>query len=126
MGPESDVVTGNAPAEISLHFRVAEGLHVNSHEPREKFLQPTRLAVLEDGEVTVGKVDFPPGEDYAFSFDPTNKLSVYSGDFSLVAHVMAKPGEHTLHAVLHYQACDHAACYPPKNLDFDVLIDAKR
>ena len=64
----------------------------------------------------------------SFAFDPNQKLSVYSGDFSVKAVVVAPPsantGSYTVHADLKYQACDNNACYPPKTvpLAFDVKV----
>jgi len=39
--------------------------------------------------------------------------------------VVAAAGEHALDASLRYQACDNAACYPPRNLPVKVLFTAK-
>jgi hypothetical protein len=39
--------------------------------------------------------------------------------------VVATAGEHTIEGALHYQACDTAACYPPKNLPVQVAFTAK-
>jgi hypothetical protein len=62
---------------------------------------------------------------YSFSFDPTEKLDVYAGDFTMKLPVVAAAGEHTVSGVLRYQACDNAACYPPKTLPVQVLFTAK-
>src|ERR1700679_4029157 len=32
---------------VNLHFRVADGLHINAHAPHDKTLIATRLAVIE-------------------------------------------------------------------------------
>jgi len=34
------------------------------------------------------------------------------------------PGKYVMHGVLRYQACDNAACYPPKTVpvSFDVKV----
>ena len=34
--------------------------------------------------------------------------------FAVKVPVVAAAGEHTVAGSLRYQACDHAACYPPK------------
>jgi hypothetical protein len=33
-----------------------------------------------------------------------------------------KPGEGTLNGVLRYQACDNAACFPPRTLPVRVAV----
>jgi len=79
-------------------------------------------------DIVVGKISYPPGQDMSFPFSPDEKLSVYSGDF-LVAVVVRPlhtviPGKYMLHGKLRYQACDKAACYPPKELpvEFEVKV----
>jgi hypothetical protein len=124
LGPEKATVVAAKPSTVTLNFRIADGFHVNSHKPLAKFLIATQLIVVEGQGVRIANVDFPPGQPYAFSFDPSNKLDVYSGDFAVTAHVTAAPGEHVLHAALRYQACDHAACYPPKMLPVVVTLTA--
>ena len=91
--------------QIDLHFRVANGLHINSHEPLDKSLIPARLAVVEAPGLNVTAVDFPPGTAYALRL-LQEKLSVYTGEFVLHAHLTAQPGEHVLEGGLRYQACD--------------------
>lgn len=123
--PEQVTVPARQSTAVDLHFRVADGLHINSHTPREKSFIPTNLAVIEGNGVKVAAVDFPPGTDYALSFSPNEKLSVYTGDFVLKAHLTAQPGEHLLQGALRYQACNSNSCYPPKTIPVAVSVIAK-
>lgn len=123
--PEQVTVTAGKPSMIELHFRVNNGLHINSHTPREKSLIATRLLVEEPAGVNVASVDFPPGEDYAPAFSPQDKLSVYTGEFVLRAHLTAQRGEHLVQAELRYQACDANSCYPPKMAPVAVSVVAR-
>jgi hypothetical protein len=64
----------------------------------------------------------------SFPFDPDEKLNVYTGEFQV--NVLVRPlhsvqaGKYVVRGTLKYQACDNAACYPPKQLpiSFDVKI----
>jgi len=123
--PEQVTIPAGKLAAVDLHFRVADGLHINSHTPREKSLIPTNLAVVEQDGFKVSAVDFPPGADYSFAFDPTQKLSVYTGDFVLRAHLTAPSGEHLLQGVLRYQACNSNSCFPPKTIPVAVDVIGK-
>lgn len=125
LGPESQAVVAGKISPLQLRFRIAEDFHINSHQPKSSFLLPTRLLAIDMPGMSTRAVDFPPGEQYAFSFDPKTKLDVYSGEFTLQAHVLAERGDQTFHAVLRYQACDHAACYPPKELPLEVTVQAR-
>ena len=123
--PEQITVTAGKTTEVDLHFRVADGLHINSHTPREKSLIPTSLAVAETSALKITGVDFPAGVDYAFAFEPNQKLSVYTGDFTLKAHLSAPAGSYMLEGLLRYQACDSRSCYPPKTVPVAVNVIAQ-
>ncbi|HLH35502.1 MAG TPA: protein-disulfide reductase DsbD domain-containing protein [Alloacidobacterium sp.] len=123
--PEQVSVTAGKPSVVELHFRVNNGLHINSHTPRAKSLIPTQLMVEEPAGVNVAGVDFPAGTDYSPAFSPNDKLSVYTGEFVLRAHVTAQRGDHLIQAALRYQACDANSCYPPKTAPVAVSIVAK-
>ena len=125
LSPEKVTVPARHGAQIDLHFRVADGLHINSHAPTDKSLIPARLAVVEVQGLNVTAVDFPPGTEYAPQFAPREKLSVYTGEFILHAHLTAQPGEHVLAGALRYQACDANACRPPNSIPVSVTVVAQ-
>ena len=125
VGPEQIEVAARQPQEVELHFRVAQGLHINSHAPHSKNLIPTQLMVADEGGLNTTAVDFPPGTDTSFSFAPTEKLSVYTGDVLLRAHLTATRGSHLLQGALRFQACDANACMPPRKIPVAVSVLAK-
>jgi hypothetical protein len=121
---EQSVVAGKRSV-LELHFRVVDGFHVNSHTPKSELLIPTQIALQQAPGVKADAVEYPAGTSYSFSFDPTEKLDVYSGVFTVKVPVVATAGAHTIDGSLRYQACDHAACYPPKSLPLQVVFTAK-
>lgn len=123
--PEQITIPAKKASPVELHFRVADGMHINSHQPHSKLLIPTNFIVAERPGVSVSTVDFPAGADYSFSFSPNEKLSVYAGEFVLKATVTAQAGQHLLEAGLRYQACDSNSCYPPKTIPVALNISAK-
>ncbi|MGD0628297.1 MAG: hypothetical protein ABR987_03035 [Terracidiphilus sp.] len=38
MYPEQVTVAAGKPSGVALHFRIAQGLHINSHTPKDEFL----------------------------------------------------------------------------------------
>jgi hypothetical protein len=122
---EGQSIPANSAGTVKLHFRVDSGYHINSHVPKSDMLIPTKILVEDMNGATVSEVTFPDGTPYAFAFEPKQKLDVYTGDVTLTAHVKAAPGNYTLRAALHYQACDQAACYPPKTLALEQPFTAK-
>ncbi len=122
---EPQTVKSGKRSVVELHFRVVEGFHVNSHTPKSELLIPTKITLQPAAGVNAEDVQYPAGTAYSFSFDPGEKLDVYSGPFTLKLPVVAEAGSHTVDGTLRYQACDNAACYPPKSLPVQVIFTAK-
>jgi DsbC/DsbD-like thiol-disulfide interchange protein len=122
---EQQNVAAGKRSVLELHFRVVEGFHVNSHTPKSELLIPTQITLQPAAGVKADAVQYPAGTSYSFSFDPTEKLDVYSGAFTVKLPVVADAGTHTVDGTLRYQACDHAACYPPRSLPVQVIFTAK-
>jgi hypothetical protein len=123
--PEQVTVAAGKDSVIDLHFKIDQGMHINSHAPREKGLIATRLIVAEGPGMKVGPVEFPAGTDYALAAMPNDKLSVYSGEFVVHAHIQAKAGQHMFEGALRYQACDTNSCYPPREAPIAVDVIAR-
>jgi hypothetical protein len=117
-----------AATPVELHFRVGAGFHVNSNTPTEEFLIPTVLMLEAPTDIIVGRVIYPEGKLMTFPFAPDQKLSVYAGEFSVSVSVRplagVLPSNYAIRGGLRYQACDNAACYPPKRLplEFNVKV----
>ena len=113
---------------VELRFHVGSGFHINSNQPAADYLIPTTLKLDVPTDIVVGKITYPPGEEMSFAFAPDEKLSVYSGEFDLSVQVRplasVLPGKYEIRGRLKYQACDKAACYPPKQLlvNFEVKV----
>ena len=120
--PEQVTVEAGKPAVVKLHFRVAEGLHINSHAPKEDFLIPTTLEFPDGNGVKLERAEYPVGGEFAFPDDPKSKLSVYVGEFAIDAHIRAEKGNHLVEAKLHYQACNNAQCLPPRTTTVAVDV----
>jgi cytochrome c biogenesis DsbD-like protein len=114
--------------KVELNFRVAHGFHINSNAPKSEFLIPTKLTMDVPTDITLGKTDYPAGQDLSFPFQPDEALNVYTGDFAITLTVhplhSVVPGKYVMHGMLRYQACDNAQCFPPKTLpvSFEVKV----
>jgi hypothetical protein len=129
MSPAPTVaVTRGKANTVSLRFHVGAGFHVNSNHPKSEFLIPTALKLNAPTDIMIGGVSYPPGEEMSFAFAPDDKLSVFTGDFPVTVEVRplagVLPARYMIHGELRYQACDNAACYPPKKLpvQFEVKV----
>jgi cytochrome c biogenesis DsbD-like protein len=120
-----------ASTGVEMDFRIGSEFHINSHQPKADYLIPTVLKLNAPEQISVADLKYPAGEEMAFAFSPNEKLSVYSGDFSinavLKAPANAAAGSYPVKGELRFQACDHSACYPPRSIpvQFQVTVVKK-
>ena len=123
--PLTTVIRGKG-TDVELRFHVGSGFHINSNKPAADYLIPTILKLDVPTDIVVGKITYPRGEEMSFAFAPDEKLSVYSGEFNLLVQVRPLasmlPGKYEIRGRLRYQACDKAACFPPKQLPVDFAV----
>jgi hypothetical protein len=123
--PEQMNVQAGKVTKVLLHFRVASGLHINSHTPHDEFLIPTVFSILEGKGVRLESTAYPKGSDVTLSADPKTKLNVYTGEFTIEAQILAEQGNHLLEAKLRFQACDQSQCMPPKTIPVAIDVIGK-
>ncbi len=123
--PEQVTIHAGKPSLVDLHFRVAPGLHINSHNPSEKFLIATTFSIDSSQGVELSAAGFPPGESMTLASDPSTRLSVYTGEFVIHAQIVAASGNHLAQGKLHYQACDRNQCMPPKSIAVPIDVIAQ-
>jgi hypothetical protein len=123
--PEQVTVAAGKVSDVTLHFRVADGYHINSHTPREEFLIPTTFSIPDGAGVRLDKAVYPAGTDFTLPLDPTNKLSVYYYEFTIQARIVADAGSLLVEGKLHFQACDKSVCLPPKTIPVAFNVTGK-
>ena len=123
--PEQVSVPAGKPSPVMLHFRIQQNLHINSHTPRADFLIPTVFSVPETSGVKLANATYPAGADFALPSDPDQKLSVYTGEFTIQAKIVSTPGNHLVEAKLRYQACDQTQCLPSKTITVPIDVIGK-
>jgi len=123
--PEQIALPAGKAAVVALHFRIAPGLHINSHSPKDEFLIPTTLTIPEGSGVRLEEAKYPPGADFTMPADPGTRLNVYTGEFVIEARLAAAAGDHLVEAKLRYQACDQNACMPPRTITAAIDVVGK-
>lgn len=121
---DSIELTANKPQDVELRFRVEPGFHINSHKPKDELLLPTELK-LDSGPLHTIVEQYPAGSRFHLAVGEGEDLDVYQGEFRVALRVEAPKGSSTLTGSLHYQACDTAACFPPKTLPFQIAVTAR-
>ena len=123
--PEQVTLAAGKASDVELHFRVAPGLHINSHAPKDEFLIPTTFSIPEGGGVRLEVADYPAGAEFTLPLDPDTRLSVYTGEFTIHARIVAAAGNHLVEAKLRFQACDKSVCLPPKTIPVAIDVIGK-
>jgi hypothetical protein len=102
-------------ASLTLHVRLPEDVHVQAHEPRDPSLIPTVLTVEAPPGTTVEAVRYPPPAELTQA-GRRESLAVLGPEFDIdvrLAVPATASGTVTVPAVLRYQACNAAVCFPP-------------
>jgi DsbC/DsbD-like thiol-disulfide interchange protein len=123
--PEQVTVAAGKATPVALHFRIKQGLHINSHAPKDEFLIPTVLSIPESSGVRLESATYPAGTEFALPVEPGTKLIVYTGEFAIQTRIVAQAGDHMVEAKLRYQACDDNACLPPKTITVPIDVVGK-
>jgi hypothetical protein len=118
-------VEAGKPVVVELRFQVEQGFHINSHAPKDELLIPTVLKLESGGGVKVVAEDYQPGSAFRLQVGAGETLDVYQGEFRVTVRLVAPRGASTLTGSLRYQACDNAACFPPKTLPVRVAVTGK-
>jgi hypothetical protein len=123
--PEEVHVPAGKPTAVALHFRVKEGMHINSHTPHDEFLIPTTFSIPPSEGVRLDSENYPAGSDISLPSAPKMKLNVYSAEFAVDAKMVATPGNHLVQGKLHFQACNMSQCLPPQTITAAIDVIAQ-
>jgi hypothetical protein len=125
MYPEQVTVAAGKASDVALHFSIGQGLHINSHTPKDEFLIPTTFSIPDGMGLRLVGASYPAGTEFTLPADPQTKLSVYTGEFVIQARIVAEAGNHLVEAKLHFQACDNNICLPPKTIPVAIDVIGK-
>jgi hypothetical protein len=112
-----------ASVQAKIPMTVRSGYHVNSNKPTDEYLIPLKITWKSTGALEAGELTYPKAnlEKYEFSEKP---LSVYTGNFDVIAHFKvaanAPAGPGVAVGQLRYQACNDRACFPPKTVEISL------
>jgi hypothetical protein len=104
--------------ELLIRLDVKPPYHIQANDAAPG-LFPTTIAVggIESAEVL--SVEYPPGEERAFSF-AQSPVRVYQGGETIRIRFDREPAESRILIRLYYQACDESACLPKITKQFEL------
>jgi hypothetical protein len=123
--PEQVTVAAGKSTPVALHFRIAPGMHINSHKPSDEFLIPTVFSIPDSEGVKLDAATYPGGDMIVLPSDPKTKLNVYTGEFIIQAKLISPAGNHLVQGKLRYQACNDSQCLPPKTITVPIDVIGK-
>ncbi len=110
---------------IAVRAAVRDGWHINSHEPLDKFLIPSRLEITApEGIVVLGVLYPEPSFEKLEVSD--SKMSLFHGVVIFGAEIRIEkntlPGEYEIKGVLEYQGCNNLTCLEPGTAGASITI----
>ncbi len=119
----TDKIAAGSTARIAIRVHVADGWHVNSHQPTYDYLIGTSFALAPKEGMIIADLRYPKGVPVKLDF-AESALDVYEGTVTIFASVRfserVAPGPDTLRGTLEVQACNNQVCLPPS--DVAVII----
>lgn len=112
--------------DVVLQAEIAEGWHVNAHQPSSDAMIPTTLTVVPAAGFSVGAIEYPQPETRTLAFAGDEAVKVYSGRvrfrIPLSVHAEFTQEGASFEAKLHYQACDDTRCLRPRDSQRTFLV----
>lgn len=102
---------------LRINIRLDSGWHVNSAQPLQAFLKPTRIDVEGSAELTA--INYPEGKLETLGFQQ-QALSLYDGDFSIDLVVKQNASLEQSMLVAKLQACSESVCLLPETLRLSI------
>ena len=115
---ESGKLTRGTAGKATVVLLIPGGLHVNSNRPNSEYAIATTVRASSRG-VKIGSVSYPRGHNRKFEFSE-KPINVYESKAAFTFPVTVPAGYKgktvRINATVHYQACTHEVCYPPKSV----------
>jgi thiol:disulfide interchange protein DsbD len=110
---------------LLLEISILDGWHINSDQPLEDFLIPTKIVFDENQGISYGRIQYMEPELRKFSFSDT-KMSVYEGNVYAMTTITVSPAftedEMKISGKLYFQACNDKSCLAPAEYYFATLL----
>jgi thiol:disulfide interchange protein DsbD len=115
-----------ATGHVAVTARIAEGWHINSNRPLDRYLIPTELLVSAPEGIEVVRILYPAPVMRKLEMSET-RMSLFDGVVTFGAMLRigksVRPGSYAITATLKYQGCNDLACVEPASA---VAVDTIR
>ena len=136
--PAKDFVEINQPLEwefssgdkkeIIVSFQILEGYHIQANQVMDQNLIPTSISTQIPDGIIIGESVFPDPVSFHLK-NGKEAMLVFNDELkiSMLVSILEKtdPEFYKIKGNLHYQACDSAKCFFPRDLPFVINISVK-
>ena len=108
---------------VPVTVRIRRGYHINSDQPQEDHLIPTRL-MWNDMPFSVDSIEYPSAEEVQYPFS-SKPMSVFSSLIEIMTTLQVQDlpdGPNELTGSFRFQACNDKACLPPRTIPVVVPL----
>ena len=113
---------------LVLRVELPENIHVQSDEPRDRFVIPTLLTVTPPEGVALEEITYPEATDFLLE-GQEEPLAVFGHEFTIDVRLALEedlsPGEIVVPGSLLYQACDDRVCFVPATAVVEWHVDVE-
>jgi thioredoxin:protein disulfide reductase len=125
---ETAPAKAGAAVRLSLKVQLPADVHVQANKPRDPSLIPTVLTITPPAGVSIADITYPPPVPLKQK-GRGEPLDVLGPEFTIGVRLTLATnvaGELVLPAVLRYQACNDAVCFPPARATTEWKIEVQR
>ena len=113
---------------LVLRVELPENIHVQSDEPRDRFVIPTLLTITPPEGAVVEEIAYPEPTDFLLE-GQEEPLAVFEHDFTIDVQLALEadllPGEIVVPGNILYQACDDRVCFVPATAAVEWHVDVE-
>ncbi|MBP3192514.1 protein-disulfide reductase DsbD family protein [Natronogracilivirga saccharolytica] len=122
-----DVVPRGSTFRVAVMLDIADGWHVNAHQPTLDYLIGTEVKLETHDRFILSDIRYPEPDKYEFAFAGGEDLLVYGGKVPVYLDIRAssglETGTHKLTGHVRAQACDDQNCLAPSNLPLEIEFE---
>ncbi len=123
--PSANAFARGQTYPMAIRLSVTPGMHINSNQPDDPDIIPTKVEFTAPGGMSLGPVSFPPAKKIKLGF-ADKSLAVFDGAVQLRAMLKvakdAKLGDQQLIAKISFQGCNDNVCFMPETQEVPLLV----
>ncbi len=101
---------------LAVRAEIADGWHINSNKPLDKYLIPTILEVYAPEGIEIAGILYPEPDLMKLEISEGD-MALYHGTVTFGAYLKiadsVEPGSYSVRAILKYQGCNNLTCLEP-------------